>query len=76
MRQGRIYFAESPVPANTDKTVSSVSWFRLFEMKEVHVAAGIAGNDQIEGVRKCTAIRRAIAGDRLQRRRHSRMDFA
>ena len=32
--------------------------------EEVHVAADVAGNDQFEGVRKCTATRFAIAGER------------
>ena len=60
-QQSRIYSAEAPPPTNTKRTIGSVSWFRLFEMQEVHVAADVTGHDEIEGVRKCAAIRRDIA---------------
>jgi hypothetical protein len=36
------------VPAGIERTIGSVSRFRLFEVGEVHVAPGVAGKDQLE----------------------------
>jgi len=47
--------SQKTVPADIERTIGSVSWFRLFEVEEVHVAPGVAGKDQFERVGKCTA---------------------
>jgi hypothetical protein len=37
--------------------------FRFFEAEEVKVAAGVAGDDELENIGKCAAMGRAIAGE-------------
>ena len=36
---------------------------RFFRAEEVEVAAGVAGEDQLESIRICAAIRSAVAGE-------------
>lgn len=47
--------SQKTVAANIERTIGSVSWFRLFDVEEVHVASDVAGNDQFESVGKCAA---------------------
>jgi len=54
-------------PSNAEGTMGSDSWFRLFEVEEVHVAQRVAGKDQFERVGKCTADHGAIASEGGQR---------
>ena len=38
------------VPANIMRTIGSVFWVRLFEVKEVDVANIVTGNNQFESI--------------------------
>ena len=61
-------FGISPKPVSGQYSVGERSdlRFRFFEAEEVKVAAGVAGDDELESIGICTALRRAIAGERGQ----------
>ena len=52
-----------PIPTRLMSTRCLFLGFRFFEAEEVKVAAGVAGDDELESVGKCAAMRGAIAGE-------------
>ena len=62
-RFGRQFALPTPLPFQSVGFAELAFIFRFFKAEEVELAAGVTGDDQLESIRICAAIRSAVAGE-------------